>query len=139
MVKCTAKLVRPPQCSLDVQSMSIRRERIIIVVNRRSYPEHLRCPFHLAVQWFPISNKARSKRWSVGCHRSPLLRSSSSPWSPTHRVLQAQAGCTLPESSFVQRCSVSDFRERCGEGVGDENLYKWPRSRDQDGCHAHIL
>ena len=88
----TAKLVSPPQRSVNVQSdvhqarANHRRGQSQVITETSALP----LPSNRAVVSHSI--KARSKRWLVGCHRSPLLRSSSSSWSPTHRVHQARVG-----------------------------------------------
>ena len=65
----------------------------------------------------PSNRKARSRRWSVSCRRSPLL----SPLlyhGPPLIEFTRPGWVALPESLFIQspltttRCSVSDFRER---------------------------
>ena len=64
----------------------------------------------------PSNRKARSRRWSVSCRRSPLL----SPLlyhGPPLIEFTRPGWVALPESLFMQspltttRCSVSDFRE----------------------------
>ena len=64
----------------------------------------------------PSNRKARSRRWSVGCRRSPLLIPLLYHGPPLIEFTRP-GWVALPESLFIQspltttRCSVSDFRE----------------------------